>query len=265
MKFLHLKTWAGLAFVLGITLTNGVAAESLAGLGMQYKFVSPANFVTREPGCGQGGQSFYAAGSGCTGLGLGVTQYQAPIDLPEGAQIQRMYAWYLDNSANGNISVFVGRTTMDFAATNRPTSGNTTSNFAGVGFFSGGQPPDANWHMATMTPTSSFTINSWDASGVVPVYQSYSVFVQLASNDASLGFNGALIAYKRQIAPAPATADFTDVPTLHPFFNEVEQLKKSGITLGCGNGQFCPDSPVTRGQMAVFLSRALGLQWNPPV
>jgi hypothetical protein len=33
----------------------------------------------------------------------------------------------------------------------------------------------------------------------------------------------------------------------------------SGIPVGCGGGNFCPDSAITRGQMAVFLSKALGL------
>jgi hypothetical protein len=51
------------------------------------------------------------------------------------------------------------------------------------------------------------------------------------------------------------------VPTNHPFFQFVEALAASGITAGCGNGNFCPDAPLTRGQMAVFLSKALGLHW----
>ena len=40
-------------------------------------------------------------------------------------------------------------------------------------------------------------------------------------------------------------------------------LAASGITAGCGGGNYCPDAPLTRGQMAVFLSRALGLHWAP--
>jgi hypothetical protein len=51
------------------------------------------------------------------------------------------------------------------------------------------------------------------------------------------------------------------VPTNHPFFQFVEALAASGITAGCGNGNFCPDAPLTRGQIAVFLSKALGLHW----
>ena len=58
-------------------------------------------------------------------------------------------------------------------------------------------------------------------------------------------------------------ATFSDVPTSHPFFQFIEALVASGITSGCGGGSFCPDAPLTRGQMAVFLSRGLGLHFAP--
>lgn len=61
------------------------------------------------------------------------------------------------------------------------------------------------------------------------------------------------------VSPAPPTATFNDVPTNHPFFKYIEALAASGITGGCGSGNYCPDNPVTRGQMAVFLAKALGL------
>ena len=47
------------------------------------------------------------------------------------------------------------------------------------------------------------------------------------------------------------------------FEADIERLAKAGITKGCnpaeGNTKYCPDSPVTRGQMAAFLVRALNL------
>ncbi len=85
--------------------------------------------------------------------------------------------------------------------------------------------------------------------------------VILASGDASNSFAGATVHYHLQVSPGPVTADFTDVPTSHPFFQFVEALYHAGITAGCGGGNFCPDTPLTRGQMAVFLSKALGLQF----
>ena len=52
------------------------------------------------------------------------------------------------------------------------------------------------------------------------------------------------------------------MPTSNPFFQYIEALKASGITGGCGDGSnFCPDQPVLRKQMAVFLAKALGLAY----
>ena len=76
-------------------------------------------------------------------------------------------------------------------------------------------------------------------------------------------FNNAQIYYHRIVSPAPASASFNDVPTNHPFFQYIEALKASGITGGCQASPplYCPDAPLTRGQMAVFLAKALGLHW----
>jgi S-layer homology domain len=43
------------------------------------------------------------------------------------------------------------------------------------------------------------------------------------------------------------------------FESAIEKLATAGITNGCNppvNDRFCPDQPVTRGQMAAFLIRA---------
>jgi hypothetical protein len=39
--------------------------------------------------------------------------------------------------------------------------------------------------------------------------------------------------------------------------NQINALANSGITGGCGPGRYCPTNPVTRGQMAAFLHRAI--------
>jgi hypothetical protein len=81
--------------------------------------------------------------------------------------------------------------------------------------------------------------------------------------DGSIKLQAVRVYYKLQISPDPTTATFTDVPVGHPFHRFVEALYASGITGGCGGGNYCPDAPVTRGQMAVFLAGALGLHWAP--
>jgi hypothetical protein len=79
--------------------------------------------------------------------------------------------------------------------------------------------------------------------------------------DGSAKFNNIAIKYRRQVSPAPAQATFGDVPTNDFGFQYVEALAASGITGGCGNGDYCPDQAVTRRQMAIFIAKALGLHW----
>ena len=65
--------------------------------------------------------------------------------------------------------------------------------------------------------------------------------------------------------PAAYLADFLDVDAAHPFHAFVEAAALSGVTAGCGGGDYCPDTPVTRAQMAVFLLKALyGAAHVPP-
>jgi hypothetical protein len=90
---------------------------------------------------------------------------------------------------------------------------------------------------------------------------SYNIELYMNSTDNSIVFLSARVGYTLQVSPAPAVATFTDVPTSHPFFRFVEALAAAGITGGCGSGLYCPDNPVTRGQMAVFLSISLGLHF----
>ena len=60
----------------------------------------------------------------------------------------------------------------------------------------------------------------------------------------------------------PGDVMFGDVPDDHLFNQEIEWLADQGITKGCNppdNDRFCPDDPVSRGQMAAFLDRSLDL------
>ena len=68
--------------------------------------------------------------------------------------------------------------------------------------------------------------------------------------------------WRRTVSAPPPVATFADVPGSHPFFQFIEALASSGITGGCGGGNYCPEQPLTRGQMAAFLAKALGLHWS---
>ena len=65
--------------------------------------------------------------------------------------------------------------------------------------------------------------------------------------------------------PPCTTATFIDVPCSHPFAPWIYDLVARQVTAGCGGGSYCPDAPVTREQMAVFLLRTQeGPNYTPP-
>jgi cysteine-rich repeat protein len=67
------------------------------------------------------------------------------------------------------------------------------------------------------------------------------------------------------LPPACVGTVFTDVNCSGPFDAWIEELASLNITGGCGGGMYCPGNTVTRGQMAVFLLKALeGSAYDPP-
>jgi len=64
--------------------------------------------------------------------------------------------------------------------------------------------------------------------------------------------------------PPAAAGIFGDVPMSHPFAPWIEDIFNRGIAAGCGSGNFCPGNGTTRGQMAPFLVKTLGLTLYGP-
>lgn len=68
-------------------------------------------------------------------------------------------------------------------------------------------------------------------------------------------FLGRALGQSELDSPQPS---FSDVPPGVWYYGWVERLAELGISLGYADGTFRPSAPVTRGEMAVFLVRALG-------
>jgi hypothetical protein len=66
--------------------------------------------------------------------------------------------------------------------------------------------------------------------------------------------------------PPDCTAPtFNDVPCASVYARWIEELVLRLVTAGCGANNYCPNDPVTREQMAVFLLRTLyGPNYTPP-
>ena len=121
----------------------------------------------------------------------------------------------------------------------------------------------------TLVAGVSSTPHGWDTdySGLIGyqitrnVHQEFVIEVEQVPYPVYQDFGWVEVWWHRGVSPAPANATFSDVPTSDPFFQAIEALAASGITSGCAAGQFCPNQPVTRAEMAKFLAKALGLNW----
>jgi len=60
------------------------------------------------------------------------------------------------------------------------------------------------------------------------------------------------------VPPAP-TGVFGDLDPNDPFTPWIEELAAEGITSGCGGGNYCPNDPSSREQMAAFLVKTFAL------
>ncbi|MCP3994512.1 MAG: S-layer homology domain-containing protein [bacterium] len=80
------------------------------------------------------------------------------------------------------------------------------------------------------------------------------------SEPVTRGQMAAFLSRALSLPAGPGANTFNDDDTSQ-FESAIESLAAARITLGCNppvNDRFCPSEPVTRGQMAAFLSRALG-------
>jgi len=209
-----------------------------------YTVISPSAFIDNDPPDSSARYDLGGNNLFCNGPG-GQDEFLAPVHLPNGALITGFDYFGFDNSAAQPNEAQLQRVCQD-TDTSTPVVTDLT---ATLGSTVAGVPGNF-----IASESLSETVNNRQCQ--------YNVFVSL-SNGACVGnliqVYKARVRWMRQISPAPAVATFTDVPTGHPFFKEVEAMVASGITGGLGGGLYGPDQNLTRGQMAAFLSRALGL------
>jgi hypothetical protein len=189
-----------------------------------------------------------SAGTSCLGGSAAECLGYAQILVPEGAILSGLHVWGTDDSADADLH----GTVIENCEPLGSTIG--TSTVLAEGGLDG--TPGDFWFAFIMGNTVNnkecgYTIRLKFTDGGVPPQGTAIRVRKMAAQ------------WVRQVSPAPATATFNDVPTDHPFFQFVEALAKSGITGGCSTSPplYCPDAPLTRGQMAVFLAKGLGLQW----
>lgn len=104
--------------------------------------------------------------------------------------------------------------------------------------------------MDTQNVSSGFPDGSYQP-GVAVSRQSMAAFLQRASGDT--------------LPDGPDTPTFSDVPTTHAFYDEIEWMAAEGIAGGFDDGTFRPMAPVSRQAMSAFMVRAAGVDtWTVP-
>lgn len=170
----------------------------------------------------------------------GSARWWAPLRVPDGAAVETVELDACDLTPSGQIVFGLRRTVLETGEDILPLGGTGVA-ATGCGYY-------------PVVLDDPLTVDSSNYN--------YSFFVQWEGDFSSDNRIQAVnVYYKLQVSPPPGSPTFNDVPTGHLFFQFVEALAYSGITAGCGGPNFCPDAPLTRGQMAVFLAKALGLSW----
>ncbi len=179
-----------------------------------------------------------------------------PDDIPDGALVKQIVFYVYDNDSTKG---FGGGMHAYYSDSSAGTNWAATSLYLSTPTSTTGTPGDTvSWKILT-SPILIDRRQDINTDGKVEVV-SYVLWANVGGTG-DLCVSNARILWTRQVSPAPASATFNDVPTTHQFFRYIEALADSGITSGCNANNYCPDDPVTRGQMAVFLAKALGLHW----
>lgn len=171
----------------------------------------------------------------------GDSDFAAPLQLPAGAKVIGLELDGVDTNASRDLSaLFIAGSAAD-----------------GSGLNYGG--PSTSGSSGQQTVYYDLSGEGLVVDNVNSIYEIDVSFDVSDSNDLLLA--SVAVYYQLQVS-APGAQVFGDVPPSNPFYQYIEALAASGITGGCGGGNYCPNSPVTRGQMAVFLAKALGLYFE---
>lgn len=168
--------------------------------------------------------------------------------VPHGVRFSGMRVWMWDDDAANQVQVTLQSACLPDFSAGQPTVTSHTTVSSGLAF-AGGAVSDFNAFTAVTADNQSCTYRIRALVGT-----------PTCGGSISLGIYKARLQWSRFTPPAPASATFLDVPTTDPFFAVIEALAATGVTAGCGGGNFCPNSPITRAGIAAMLVRALGLQ-----
>jgi len=228
-------------------LVTATAAAQSYGTADQVLSVDASAFLGQDIVGGFTNEGYlYAVG------GADLTVY-SPLVLPDGAEITQI-CLYARNENPDNVVQLGVQTVRLAAGAQAPGVVDVPGTLVVADFHFG-------FGTVCTDPISYVFHETVDGNSEAAAHRLWASIPYTSAPPAGFALGGARITWHRTVSPPPDSPTFTDVPADHLFYQYIEALSASGITAGCGGGKFCPDAPLTRGQMAVFLSLALGLHW----
>ena len=275
------------------TVTGMVNSETRTYIEQTTSGAFPVEFDRRSwtltwtaPSSDVGQVTFYAAGNGANGDGDNTGDHIYTTKVTTGCTVS------LDTSsqsfaANGGTGTFnltgsgCAWTALSHSDWIAITSGSSGTGNATVGYTVSANGTGASRSGTITAGAHTFTVfQGMDFPDVPQSNPFYTEIGKLSARGVTLGCGSGLycpnnIVTRDQMAafiiralgdfhpPTPSQQRFADVPPSNVFYAFIDELAVRQITLGCGNGNYCPSDPVLREQMAAFLIRALG-EFNPP-
>jgi hypothetical protein len=180
----------------------------------------------------RGNGTFTYASFGYVYANSGTADWWAPVNIPNGVDIYSVRLYYY--RTGGSWTWFLTRYTG--TATTQDIDFDTVSSGSGYG-------------SATFDPVH-----------IIDNRFGYVVNAQASAFGSGLRLRGARISWRRFISSGGSQI-FDDVSG-GPFYSAINNMFRAGITQGCPKSpgfNYCPENVVTRGQMAAFIARSLGL------
>ena len=215
------------------TSTYGTTGTSYARVGVTEFVPLDSSMTYTDLGLSQATLSRYPTNAN----GFGV--FAATVHLPSGALVDVVEFDWCDTNVGADLTLSIF--SSDWTGQNFVILNSTTSQTS----FGCGN--------ALVSLAPPFQIDNY--------LNQLLLYVIVPTQDGTTSISGAILRYRLQVSPAPVMPTFNDVPASDFGFQSIEALAASGITGGCGGGNYCPDNPVTRRQMAIFIAKALGLHF----
>jgi hypothetical protein len=201
--------------------------------------------------CGSGGGTYLGLNQGTGSLAGSLFGHFACYRDDVYASTDPGCFWNCGDQPQGLLPVLLKQQSLGvdgISPSSGPRAGGTPVTVSGEGFAAGATVKLGG------TPLSGVNVNGSVITGTTPAHASgaASLWVGNTNGERDALWNGFVY-------------DFDDVGASHPDHATVTALLRSRVTAGCGGNSYCPDNPVTRGQMAVFLLKAqYGFRYPPP-